>query len=214
MAIASTRGTTSRWIGEMPSTSIAAISSRMVRAPRSAQTALPPAPAISSAVTIGAACCTIARTLPAPVWLCAPNWRVSSPSSSAIVAPNGIVNSAVGSAETFVTNQVCSMYSRSWNGRLKACGRSRRPGGTGADRGQRPGEWWGDSSVPSARQFAGPATTGAGLLALRPRGELRSARRRHGAGRTCGGSPPRRLHFLAARRIASCAAGGSVCIIS
>ena len=119
VAIASTRGTTSRWIGEMPSTSMAAISSRIVRAPRSAQTALPPAPEISSAVTIGAACWTIASTLPAPVWLCAPNWRVSSASSSAIVAPNGIVNSAVGSAETLVTNQVCSMYSPSWNGGRK-----------------------------------------------------------------------------------------------
>ena len=52
---ASTLGTTSRWMGEMPSTSSAAISSRMVRAPRSAQIAEPPAPAISSAVTTGAA---------------------------------------------------------------------------------------------------------------------------------------------------------------
>ena len=38
----------------MPSTSIASISSRIVRAPRSAQIAEPPAPEISSAVTIGA----------------------------------------------------------------------------------------------------------------------------------------------------------------
>jgi len=69
---------------------------------------------------MGAACCTIASTLPAPVWLWAPNWPVRLPRSSAIVAPNGIVNSAVGRAETFVTNQVCSMYSRSWNGGANA----------------------------------------------------------------------------------------------
>ena len=41
---ASTRGTTSRWIGLMPSTSIASISSRIFREPRSAQMAEPPAP--------------------------------------------------------------------------------------------------------------------------------------------------------------------------
>ncbi len=50
---ASTRGTTRRWIGETPSTSIASISSRMVRDPMSAQIAEPPAPATSSAVTSG-----------------------------------------------------------------------------------------------------------------------------------------------------------------
>ncbi|CNI62260.1 Uncharacterised protein [Mycobacterium tuberculosis] len=48
-----TRGTTSRWIGSMPSTSIASISSRMVRAPRSAQMAVEPAPATTSTVVNG-----------------------------------------------------------------------------------------------------------------------------------------------------------------
>jgi hypothetical protein len=65
--IARVRGTISRWTAETPSTSIAAISSRMVRAPMSAQTAEPPAPATSSAVTSGLACCTVASTEPAPV---------------------------------------------------------------------------------------------------------------------------------------------------
>ena len=64
---ASTRGTTRRWIGEMPSTAIASISSRMVRAPRSAQIAEPAAPEIISAVTIGLACWMTASTLAAPV---------------------------------------------------------------------------------------------------------------------------------------------------
>ena len=62
--LASTRGTTRRWTGEMPSTSMASISSRILRLPRSAQIAEPPAPAISSAQTIGLASRTMASTLP------------------------------------------------------------------------------------------------------------------------------------------------------
>ena len=78
-------------------------------------------------MTIGAACWTIATTLPAPVWDWAPNWRVSSESSSAMVAPNGMVNSAVGSAETLVTNQACSMNSRTWKGRRNVATATSRP---------------------------------------------------------------------------------------
>ncbi|SKX93336.1 Uncharacterised protein [Mycobacteroides abscessus subsp. abscessus] len=48
-----TRGTTSRCTGLIPSTSIASISSRIVRAPRSAQIAVAPAPATMSTVTMG-----------------------------------------------------------------------------------------------------------------------------------------------------------------
>ena len=66
MTAAQTRGTTRRCTGEMPSTAMASISSRMVREPRSAQIAVPAAPAIMSAVTIGLACWMIARTLAAP----------------------------------------------------------------------------------------------------------------------------------------------------
>src|ERR1700736_983040 len=51
---ASTRGTTSLWIGLMPSTRIASSSSRIVRAPRSAHIAVEPAPETTSTVTIGA----------------------------------------------------------------------------------------------------------------------------------------------------------------
>ena len=50
---AATRGTTRRWMGSMPSTSRASISSRMVRAPRSAQIAVEPAPATTRTVTSG-----------------------------------------------------------------------------------------------------------------------------------------------------------------
>ena len=74
----------------MPSTSIASISSRILRAPRSAQIAEPPAPAMSSAVTIGLASRTIASTLAAPVNDWAPIWRVRLPSCRAMTAPNGM----------------------------------------------------------------------------------------------------------------------------
>jgi hypothetical protein len=65
--MASTRGTTRRWIGLIPRTSRASISSRILREPRSAQIADPPAPAMSSAVTIGEASRMTASTLAAPV---------------------------------------------------------------------------------------------------------------------------------------------------
>ena len=97
---AHTRGTTRRCTGEMPSTAIASISSRIVRAPRSAQIAEPAAPEIISAVTIGLACWMTASTLAAPVNDCAPICTVSEPSCSAITAPNGIATSAAGSTET------------------------------------------------------------------------------------------------------------------
>ncbi len=50
---ASTRGTTSAWIGLIPITRSASSSSRIVRAPRSAHIAVAPAPATTSTVTIG-----------------------------------------------------------------------------------------------------------------------------------------------------------------
>ena len=114
----STRGTTRRWIGEMPSTSIASISSRILRLPRSAQIAEPPAPAISSAHTIGLASRTMASTLAAPTKDCAPIWTARLPSWSAMTAPNGIATSEVGTIVTLAMNQACSMNSRTWNGRL------------------------------------------------------------------------------------------------
>ena len=70
---ATTRGTTRRWIGSMPSTSSASISSRMVRAPRSAQIAVDPAPATTSTVTSGPNWVTAASAAPAPEMSAAPN---------------------------------------------------------------------------------------------------------------------------------------------
>ena len=70
---ATTRGTTSRWMGSMPSTSIASISSRMVRAPRSAQMAVDPAPATTSTVISGPSWVTAPSAAPAPEMSAAPN---------------------------------------------------------------------------------------------------------------------------------------------
>ena len=61
------RGPTRRCIGSTPMTCMASISSRMRREPRSAAIALPPAPAISSAVAIGACSRTVARSRAAPM---------------------------------------------------------------------------------------------------------------------------------------------------
>ena len=67
MAAAHRRGVTRRWTGLTAMTSMAAISSRILRLPRSAVMAEPPAPAMSSAVATGAASRTMASTMAAPV---------------------------------------------------------------------------------------------------------------------------------------------------
>ena len=124
---ASTRGTTSRWIGSMPSTIIASSSSRILRAPRSAAIAEPPAPAISSAVAIGPASRTTASTDAEPVNDWAPNCLISPPTCSAMTAPKGIATSAVGMIVTDAMNQACCRNSRSWKGRLNRLRPTSRP---------------------------------------------------------------------------------------
>src|SRR6478736_8405111 len=114
---ASTRGTTRRWMGSMPSTIIASSSSRILRAPRSAAMADPPAPAIRSEVTIGPASRTTASTDAEPVKDWAPNCWIRPPTCSAMTAPNGIATRAVGTMVTESMNQACWMNSRSWKGR-------------------------------------------------------------------------------------------------
>src|SRR3954467_3440500 len=113
-----TRGTTRRWIGSMPSTIMASSSSRILRAPRSAAIAEPPAPAISSAVPMGAAGCTTASTDADPVKDCAPNCLIRLPTWSAMTAPNGMATRAVGMIVTDAMNHACWMNSRVWKGRL------------------------------------------------------------------------------------------------
>ena len=78
----------------------------------------PPAPAISSAVTMGAASRRTASTDADPVNDCAPSWRVSDPSWRAMTAPKGIATSAVGMIVTLAMNHACCRNSRIWKGRL------------------------------------------------------------------------------------------------
>ena len=76
----------------------------------------PPAPAISSAVPIGAACWTTASTEAEPVNDWAPNCLIRPPTWSAMTAPNGMATRAVGMIVTEAMNQACWRNSRSWNG--------------------------------------------------------------------------------------------------
>ena len=111
----------------MPSTIIASSSSRILREPRSAAIAEPPAPAMSSAVAMGPASRTMASTAAEPVNDWAPNCLISPPTCSAITAPNGIATSAVGTIVTDAMNQACWMNSRSWKGRRKSWRPTSRP---------------------------------------------------------------------------------------
>ena len=114
--VATTRGATSRSSGSTPSTSMASISSRILRAPMSEQIAEPAAPAMISAAAIGAASRTMASTAVAPANDCAPSWPVRLPTWSEMTAPNGIETRIVGISVTLVMNQACSTNSRNWNG--------------------------------------------------------------------------------------------------
>ena len=76
----------------------------MRREPRSAVIADPPAPEISSAVAIGAASRTTARTIAAPVCDWAPSWRETLPTWRATVAPNAIATRITGTIDTLTMN--------------------------------------------------------------------------------------------------------------
>src|SRR3954449_7875839 len=117
--VATTRGATSRSRGSTPRTSIASISSRILRAPMSLQIAEPAAPAMMRAAAIGAASRTVASTAVAPAKDCAPSWPVRLPTCSEMTAPNGIDTRIVGISVTLVMNHACSTNSRNWNGRVK-----------------------------------------------------------------------------------------------
>jgi hypothetical protein len=117
---ATTRGATSRWIGSMPSTSSASISSRIVRAPRSAQIAVEPAPATTSTVTIGPSCVTAPSAAPAPVTSAAPNSCSSRLSVKMTSTVSGMATARVGRNDTRTKNQPCWMNSRHWKGRSSA----------------------------------------------------------------------------------------------
>ena len=101
----------------MPSTLSASISSRMLRAPKSAQIAEPLAPASSSEVANGAPSRTIATTDAAPAKLCAPSCWVRLPIWSATTAPSGIDTNAVGTMITRMMIQACRVISAVAKGR-------------------------------------------------------------------------------------------------
>ena len=79
---------------------MASISSRILRAPMSAQMAEPAAPAMISAAAIGAASLTVASTAVAPANDSAPSCPVRLPTWSAMTAPNGIDTRMVGNIVT------------------------------------------------------------------------------------------------------------------
>ncbi len=103
---ANTRGTTRRWIGSMPSTRIASISSRMVRAPRSAQIAVAPAPATTSTVTTGPSWVMVPNAVPAPDRSAAPISRNRMLRVNATRTVNGMDTSSVGTNDTRAIIQV------------------------------------------------------------------------------------------------------------
>ena len=104
-------GVTSRCTGLTAMTSMAAISSRILRLPRSAVMAEPPAPAMSRAVATGAASRTMASTMAAPVVDSAPSWRLNVPTCRAMTMPNGIEMRITGMQVTLAMNQHWRRYS-------------------------------------------------------------------------------------------------------
>ena len=109
---ASMRGVTNRCTGLMPSTSIASISSRMVREPRSAHIAVAPAPATINTVTSGPIWVTAPNAAPAPLRSAAPSSRSRMLSVKLTSTVNGIATSSVGANDTRAMNQHCSRNSR------------------------------------------------------------------------------------------------------
>ena len=114
---ASTRGTTSAWIGLMPSTRSASSSSRMVRAPRSAHIAVAPAPATTSTVTIGPIWVTVPSAAPVPEKSAAPISTSRMLRVKTVSTVNGIASISVGTIDTRATNHVCRSISRHAKGR-------------------------------------------------------------------------------------------------
>jgi hypothetical protein len=109
---ASMRGVTRRCTGLMPSTSIASISSRIVRDPRSAHIAVAPAPATIKTVTNGPTWVTAPNAAPAPDRSAAPSSRRRMLSVKLTRTVNGMATNNVGASETRATNQDCSKNSR------------------------------------------------------------------------------------------------------
>ena len=102
-------------MGSMPNTCMAAISSRMVRAPRSAQIAVPPAPATTTTVTKGPICWTEAIPEIAPERSRAPRSPSNRLTSKMTRRVNPSITRIVGMIETRVMNHACRTASRQEN---------------------------------------------------------------------------------------------------
>ena len=95
----------------MPRTSKASISSRIVRAPRSAQIAVDPAPATTNTVVSGPSWVTAPRAAPAPEMSAAPKADNNVLRVKTIRTVSGMETAMVGSNATRVMNQVWTMVS-------------------------------------------------------------------------------------------------------
>ncbi|BBZ00579.1 hypothetical protein MCHIJ_00160 [Mycolicibacterium chitae] len=112
---AARRGTTSRRITETPITSMASVSSRMVREPRSALIAEPTAAAIRIAATRGAPCRITASPLAAPASAVAPSCPASRLNCTARVMLIGTAMNSVGTTAVRAMNTACSTNSQNGN---------------------------------------------------------------------------------------------------
>ncbi|SIL43215.1 Uncharacterised protein [Mycobacteroides abscessus subsp. abscessus] len=114
MMAAAKRGTTSRRITETPMTSMASVSSRMVREPRSAVMAEPTAADISRAATRDAACLMMAMPLAAPASEVAPTCPASSANWIESVTPMGSVTRMTGTTAVPAWKAPCRTNSCHW----------------------------------------------------------------------------------------------------
>ena len=103
---AATLGTASLWMGLMPITFMASISSRMVRAPRSAHIAVAAAPPTVSTVVPGPVCVITASAAPVPERSAAPISNSKTLRMNTTNTLKGIANPMAGTADTRATNQL------------------------------------------------------------------------------------------------------------
>ena len=102
----------------MPITRSASSSSRIVRAPRSAQIAAAPDPETTRTVTKGPISFTVVTEAPVPDRSAAPNSTSRTLKRKTDRTVNGIAKNIAGNSDTRATNHVCSRNSRQAKGHL------------------------------------------------------------------------------------------------
>src|SRR6201997_651090 len=115
---ASNLGARSARTGSTPITRNASSSSRIVRAPRSAQIAAAPDPETTRTVTNGPISFTVVTEAPVPDRSAAPNSTSSTLKRKTDSTVNGMAKNIAGSNDTRATNHVCSRNSRQAKGHL------------------------------------------------------------------------------------------------